>query len=215
MADWATIASVGTAAGTMVLGVATFASVRSAQRAARVAERSLLVGLRPVLMPSRPDDPTERVMWGDGFSMNLAPGTVRIEEREGIIYLAMALRNVGPGLAVLRGWHLGPLEGWAAAQPREDLESFRLLQRDLYIPAGDTGIWQGVVRDAEGPLRQQVADSLTGGRLKLELFYGDHEGGQPTVSRFFVERQPGGDDWLASASRHWILEPDAARFLQH
>src|SRR6478672_1862072 len=66
MADWATIASVGTAAGTMVLGVATFASVRSAQRAARVAERSLLVGLRPVLMPSRASDPIEPAIWGDG-----------------------------------------------------------------------------------------------------------------------------------------------------
>jgi hypothetical protein len=51
--DWASIASLATAAGTLVLAVATFAAVRSANRAARVAEQSLLVNLRPLLVPSR------------------------------------------------------------------------------------------------------------------------------------------------------------------
>ena len=53
MADWVTISSLATAGGTLVLAVATFSSVRSANRAARTAERSLMVGLRPVLIPSR------------------------------------------------------------------------------------------------------------------------------------------------------------------
>src|ERR1039457_6034019 len=44
MADWVTISSLATAGGTLVLAVATFSSVRSANRSARVAERSLLVG---------------------------------------------------------------------------------------------------------------------------------------------------------------------------
>jgi hypothetical protein len=215
MADWATIASVGTAAGTMVLGVATFASVRSAQRAARVAERSLLVGLRPVLMPSRPGDSPEGAMWGDGFTMSVDAGTARVEEHEGVIYLAMALRNVGAGLAVLRGWHLSQVEGWAATQPHEELETFRLLQRDMYISGGDTGCWLGVVRATEPDLRRQVLEATSGSRLKIELLYGDHEGGQPTISRFFTERTEGREGWTASASRHWILDPPAARFLQH
>ena len=49
--DWATVASLATAGGTLVLAVATFASIRSsnrsariAERAARAAERSLLAG---------------------------------------------------------------------------------------------------------------------------------------------------------------------------
>ena len=58
--DWATIASLATAGGTLVLAVSTFASVKSANRAARAAERSLLAGLRPLPMPrhhnvDRPD----------------------------------------------------------------------------------------------------------------------------------------------------------------
>ena len=39
MPDWATISSLATAGGTLVLAVATFASVRSANRAAHSAER--------------------------------------------------------------------------------------------------------------------------------------------------------------------------------
>ena len=37
--DWATIATFATAIGTLVLAVATFAAVRSANLSARVAER--------------------------------------------------------------------------------------------------------------------------------------------------------------------------------
>jgi hypothetical protein len=50
---WANISALATGFGTLVLAVATFAAVRSANRAARAAERSLLAGLRPLLVPSR------------------------------------------------------------------------------------------------------------------------------------------------------------------
>ena len=38
MADWQTISSLATAGGTLVLAVATFSAVRSANRSARIAE---------------------------------------------------------------------------------------------------------------------------------------------------------------------------------
>ena len=59
MSGWSTIASLATAGGTLVLAVATFASIRSAnrsvrtsERAARTAEQSLLAGQRPLLVNS-------------------------------------------------------------------------------------------------------------------------------------------------------------------
>jgi hypothetical protein len=42
VADWTTISALSTAGGTLVLAAATFASVRSANRSARAAERSML-----------------------------------------------------------------------------------------------------------------------------------------------------------------------------
>lgn len=65
MADWATISALATAGGTLALAGVTLASVRSANRAARVAEQSLLAGLRPLLMPSRLEDPPQKVGFAD------------------------------------------------------------------------------------------------------------------------------------------------------
>ena len=56
MWDWSTAASLATALGTLVLALATFVAVRAANRAARVAEYSMQIGIRPLLMPSRLTD---------------------------------------------------------------------------------------------------------------------------------------------------------------
>ena len=52
MADWTTIASLATAGGTLVLAVATYASVRSSNRSAQASERALSAAIRPVLVLS-------------------------------------------------------------------------------------------------------------------------------------------------------------------
>ena len=65
MTAWTTIAELGTAAGTLVLAVATFASVRSANRAARAAELAVMESLRPLVLASRLEDPPEKVGFAD------------------------------------------------------------------------------------------------------------------------------------------------------
>jgi hypothetical protein len=62
MADWTTIASFAPAGGTLVLAVATFSAVRFTNRTARIAEESLLTGMRPLLIPSLSDDPVHKVL---------------------------------------------------------------------------------------------------------------------------------------------------------
>src|SRR5438045_3901658 len=101
MADWVTISSLATAGGTLVLACATFASVRSANRAARIAEESLLVGLRPVLMPARLQDPPQKVGWVDEHFAKVEGGRAHAEVVGGVLYLALSLRNAGSGIAVL------------------------------------------------------------------------------------------------------------------
>src|SRR3954470_4629582 len=104
MADWATISSLATAGGTLILAIATFGSVRSANRAARTAERSLLAGLRPVLLPSRLQDAEQKFNWVDGHWTRLSGGQAGVERIDDVIYLSLPLRNVGAGIAVLQGW---------------------------------------------------------------------------------------------------------------
>jgi hypothetical protein len=208
MTDWVTISSLATAGGTLVLAVATFGSVRSANRAARTAERALQVGLRPLLMPSRLEDPMIKVLWMDGHYSRLEGGRAAVEVKDGVIYLAVSLRNVGSGMAVLHGWYpyANRIRG---DEPHADPDRFRRHTRDLYVPPGDIGFWQGAFRDPNEPGYGELSEAIQTNRpLAVELLYGDHEGGQRMVSRFALTSGDG-TTWLASVGRHWNLDrPD-------
>ena len=108
MVDWATISALATAGGTLVLAVATFASVRSGNRAARLAERTLELGLRPLLMPSRLEDPGQKIQWVDEHWAHIKGGRASVEVADGNIYLAMSVRNAGTGIAVIQAWFVQP-----------------------------------------------------------------------------------------------------------
>ena len=115
MADWATISSLATAGGTLVLGVATFASVRSANRSARIAESALQEQRRPVLAASRLEDPLQKIMFAGGHWVRADGGRGVAEHVDGVVYLALSLRNVGAGIGVLHGW-----QAWAGLRPSGD-----------------------------------------------------------------------------------------------
>ena len=188
MADWVTISSLATAGGTLVLAVATFSSVRSANRSARVAEQSLLVGMRPVLIPSREDDPVERVRFGDGYTLSVHGHGAAIEAADGHVYMALGLRNGGQGLAVLHGWRVtadaGPRDVAGAARSRRlPPAAARSLhpRRRHRLLAG-----RGPRRRRPGAGRACAARSTRGQRVIIDVLYGDHEGGQRTIARFGV-----------------------------
>jgi hypothetical protein len=204
--DWVVVSSLATAGGTLVLALATYASTRSANRSARVAEKSLQLQLQPVLMATRPDDPPEAVTFSDGVVLMAPGGSAVVEEREGNLYLALAVRNVGTGLAVLRAGHVAKMDlarmvsGGDAWPP--DAELFRQLQRDIYIPPGDQGFWQIGVRTADDPFREPLTAAVSERQsLMVTIGYGDHLGGHPTLTRFSVT--PGSDGtWLCAVNRH-------------
>ena len=207
MADWATISALATAGGTLVLAGATFASVRSANHAARVAERSLMLGLRPLLVPSRLDDAPVKVGFVDDKWLHVPGGGAAAEVGEGAIYLAISLRNAGSGIAVLHGWRFFPerLTSERAAD-HAPLEEFTRLTRDLYIPVGDVGFWQGAFRDPRADDYAAARAEIEARRpLSIELLYGDFEGGQRMITRFGLSPR-GGEGWLASAARHWNVD---------
>ncbi|MDX6616850.1 MAG: hypothetical protein QOD60_1941 [Solirubrobacterales bacterium] len=163
--------------------------------------------MRPVLVPSRADDPTQRVGFSDDVFLDVpgAAGIVRLAN--GNVYVALSIRNVGSGLGVIHGWHTRT--DWV----RGDLsighappEEFRMLGRDLYIAPGDTGFWQAAVREPDDEIREPlIRGADAGADIPIDVLYGDHEGIQRWISRF-VLRAGEGEVRVVSVVRHWSVD---------
>jgi hypothetical protein len=211
MASWETASSLATGAGTLVLAVATFASVRSANRSARIAELALQEQRRPLLASSRLNlDPEQKIMFVDEHWVRVGGGYSVAESRDGVIYLVMSLRNVGAGIGVCQGWGVRPgLVRTTVEHFPED--AFRPQTRDLYIPAGDVGLWQGAIRERSDPAHDEVARAISQHEpITIELLYSDQVGAQRTISRFTLVpvRRDDADEAtrLISTGRHWYLD---------
>jgi hypothetical protein len=208
--DWTTVATLATAFGTLVLAIATFGSVRSANRAARVAEAAFQVRLRPVLVTSRLDDPAQKIRWVDDHWARLEGSRAHVDLVGDNMYLAFPVRNVGPGLGVIIGWYVWG-EMALADVPHADPESFRMQTRDLYIAAGDMGFWQGALREIEDPEHDALARVVKDAQpFTIDVLYGDSEGGQRTITRFgLIPHADGETRWFPTVARHWNLDrPD-------
>lgn len=216
MTAWATLADVATAAGTLILAGSTFIAVRASARSTRIAERALLAGQRPVLVPAGADDPAEKVQFADGRIFPVGNGEALVAHEAGVVYLAIPLRNVGAGLAVLRGYHIqGEAASHVAQDPRGparhlrgDTEpqpgAFSPQQRDLLISTRRAGFWQAALRDPQTRAHGEVMAAIgSRGRVTVDVLYGDHEGSQPSITRFVL--LPEADSWRCDATRYWSL----------
>jgi hypothetical protein len=134
------------------------------------------------------------------------------------------LRNVGSGIAHLRSYHLegesadrveqdplGPARHRRGDHP-PDVSAFFEQQRDIYLAAGDVGFWQAALRDPRAELYSDVDAAIgTAGRITVDLLYGDHEGGQLTITRFVLLPHDG-LEWRCDVTRHWsVAHGDHAR----
>jgi hypothetical protein len=207
--NWTTISSLATGVGTLVLAMATFASVRSANRTARVAEEALVEQRRPVLAQSRFDDPVQKIMFVERNWLHADGGRGAAEHVNGRIYLVMSLRNVGAGIGVCQAWAVSA----AQFRPIQHLpeSEFRSQTRDLYIPAGDLGMWQGALRDPDEPAHVDVAGAIDALQpITVELLYSDQVGEQRTITRFALVPYTREDseevNWTVTVVRHWFLD---------
>jgi hypothetical protein len=126
--------------------------------------------------------------------------------------MAMGIRNAGAGLAVIHGWRAEPGPraeefGERTAMETPDVDDFRRQSRDIYIPAGDSGFWQGAIRDPHdewyGPL---VTAKKERRRILIDLLYGDYQGGQRTIARFTVNADEERGTHDASVVRYWNVD---------
>lgn len=152
----------------------------------------------------------EKIHFADGKWVDVVGGGGVAEVTDDAIYFAIALRNLGNGIGVLHGWRLfvGQL---GDDEISRDPGDFRRLRRDIYIPGGYLGFWQGAFREPSSAEFIEAKASIEAREpLTIDVLYGDLEGGQRMVTRFLM-LPVDGDGWSAEASRHTSLDRDEPR----
>ena len=167
---------------------------------------------------------------GSSAAGEIGGGDGTMGPKDAGVYLALSLRNVGNGIAVLHGWHFHPERPSTSDEP-PPLSEFRMQTRDMYIPPGDFGFWQGALRNLDDP-QHDVARKVVEGHQEwaVDLLYGDEDGGQRVIGRFRCQpgqrsrsgsadsasqESPSGESheestmWLLTVTRHWSIDrPD-------
>ena len=215
-----TIASLTTAGGTLVLAVATFTATRSANRASRVAERSLLASLRPVLVHAQLGDPRQKIGFADDYWVHVDGPQAIFDVTDDAIYFAFGLRNVGSGIAIIQAWCPYP-ERLLGNQQDCPIDDFRAQTRALFVPPAGLGFWQGALRDRGEPDYAGFEKAASARQpVTIDLLYSDMNGGQRTITRLAVlpgpvrdvaddGDGPAGGRWIASIGTHWLIDDHA------
>jgi len=187
-----------------VLGVATFASVRSANRAARAAEGSLLAGLRPAGAVTPPGPPREGLVRRPA----LAPHRRRPRRHRG------DQRGDLPGHVTAQRRHrhryparLGVLPRTAQrrCRPPRSRSLSAAHARHLCAGGGHRFLDERIPRPGVRRIRTGAQAIAARQALTIDLLYGDFEGGQCSVTRFGL-LPVGEDGWLTAAGRHWNID---------
>src|SRR5258707_952345 len=137
--------SVATMARALVINSATQMRASNEKNTKRIVMRARFCATKSITPSAKTMPPT---------SARLAvrvPGGRAVAEVAGeATSLAIALRNVGSGLAVLDRWDFYP-ERQTGEVSYRDPSGFHRLTRDIYVPAGDMGFWQGAFREPSDP----------------------------------------------------------------
>jgi hypothetical protein len=214
--NWSTLSALATGAGTLVLAIATFAAVRSSNRSALIAELALQEQRRPILVPSRLDDPEQKLNFADGHWVRAGGGYGVAQLVDGNVYFAISLRNVGNGIGVCQGWAVRAGQTLTSQAPvHMPDDEFHLQSRDLFIPGGDIGMWQGALRNPDDPVRRALAAAIEQEQpITIELLYSDLTGRQRAITRFGLQHMQGNEvpgRRFTGMSRLWFLDIDGPR----
>ena len=98
------------------------------------------------------------------------------------------------------------MDGTGQLRERSNLDEYHQLIRDLYVPSGDIGFWQGAFRDPAAAEFKAAAEAIAARELLVvDLLYGDHLGAQRYVTRFSLRPVDDGT-WWPSVIRHWSVD---------
>ncbi len=229
--DWVEPAAiVVTAAATVILAIVTYLAVKGGDRTAHAAERAaaaametaqaaarsadaamktLIVQTRPILVSAHLDDPSQDIVFH--YDHILKPKVegrkpAVFEDTGDSIYMGIALRNIGLGMALLYGWRVYPNALTSDILPGT-FEDFTCMMRALHIPPGGLGYWQAQARERDRVVVREA--NATGRHITVDLLYGDEEGGQGRITRFHLRAVPALDEKgvrSCDVTNHWSID---------
>ena len=129
---------------------------------------------------------------GGAATAEIGGGDGGLGPRDSVLYFSLSLRNVGNGdRRAARVAGKSSNQAPHTNEPRPPLDEFVMQTRDMYIPVGDIGFWQGAIRDLADP-RYPAARKTVENRNEwmVDLLYGDQDGGQRAISRFRCQPRP-------------------------
>ena len=195
------LASVATAGGTLVLAIATFASTRSANRSARIADRVARTAERSLLARQRhysdrpaggpeAECPVHGRETADGVRRRGHAGSQRRHDLSG-------LRGPRPRHPA-RLYYTGGMCRTASPTSRlaHRSRSSPARSREIYLPPGDIGFWQGASPRSGGRSLQDVATAIenhrtSDGRIVLCRQFRRRTDGRQPVGATIQRREDG------------------------
>ena len=220
MADWTTISALATAGGTLALAVATYSAGAVGATFRRASPRSTRqIGLRPVLMASRLQDPPEKVGWVDDHWAKVQGGRPCRGRRREHRSSPGRCATSAPASRCSRDGGPSAERRLRRAVPADSSTSSRTPDsgrraRDLYIPAAmsASGRERCGTRDDDAYSTCCGPSSTRAAHDRRTCSTRDHEGGQQRDQplRHCLPGQDSG--WHVSAIvRHWNLRPNRTR----
>jgi len=190
---------------TLAVAVATALLAYAAWLAARTASRQLSRDMRPVVIPSKPDERTRRGRFANGTLVPESEEAVYAHKEGTTNYLGVCLRNIGTGIAVVRGLKLCLAED---GEEQPTAAEFAYTERAIYMAPTDTAYLTNLVEDTDeewfGPaLTVGITDQLA---MAVFFLYTDLTNNQPAITRMELRYDANAHAYYAAELRHWAVK---------
>jgi hypothetical protein len=192
--DWVAVSTLAVAVATALLAYAAWLS-------ARTASQQLRRDIRPVVIPSKPDGRTRRGRFADGTLVPVADEEIYTARNGTLNYVGICLRNIGTGIAVVRGLKLCLTEE-KEKQPAPS--EFAYTERAIYMAPADTAYLTNVVDETA---EEWFGPQLMEGIMSVYFLYTDLTNSQPAITRFELRYDSDADGFYAAEIRHWMVKP--------
>jgi hypothetical protein len=191
---------------TAALALATLLVAVPAAWSALISAQETKRDLLPVIIPAK----AHGIKWIVRFTPHkhvvLENFDSYTDEDDQYVYFAVALRNIGAGIAVVLGTDASPKADLDDLVPKHvaPLSGMRRMARNMYLAKSDAAYLVFWTTSASSGIYKVIYDAVPKRQdIVLDLIYSDQDGRQMTVSRFELSWAMDVNRYVAKIVKHW------------